>query len=202
MQAFNWQLSETVKNVRKYKHNEFLFSRVFKCLMNKFHIYDVYIADMILSQLKEIPQPIYHVITLKEADNFYMKAETMFSTLKMLGYTDVKLDLKHITDFDLEFSFVKSIKYVSPITQDLVRDLCKHFNRNVKDKWTIINSYLKYASPNSMIDKVEYIQLMYNYKRYDLFIGHCLRNLSLSVEETNLIMTWWERIKYSNKNCC
>jgi hypothetical protein len=170
--------------------------------MNKFHIYDVYIADMILSQLKEIPQPIYHVITLKEADNFYMKAETMFSTLKMLGYTDVKLDLKHITDFDLEFSFVKSIKYVSPITQDLVRDLCKHFNRNVKDKWTIINSYLKYASPNSMIDKVEYIQLMYNYKRYDLFIGHCLRNLSLSVEETNLIMTWWERIKYSNKNCC
>lgn len=202
MQAFNWQLSETVKNVRKYKHNEFLFSRVFKCLMNKFHIYDVYIADMILSQLKEIPQPIYHVITLKEPDNFYMKAETMFSTLKMLGYTDVKLDLKHITDFDLEFSFVKSIKYVSPITQDLVRDLCKHFNRNVKDKWTIINSYLKYASPNSMIDKVEYIQLMYNYKRYDLFIGHCLRNLSLSVEETNLIMTWWERIKYSNKNCC
>lgn len=202
MQAFNWQLCETVKNVRKYKHKQFLFLRAFKGLMNKFHIYDTYIADIILSQLKEIPIPKYHVITLKEPDNFYMKAETMFGRLKMLGYTDVKLPLKNLTDFELEFSFVKSVKYVSPETQAIVRDLYKHLKANkVKYKWLIIKSYLNHACPNSTIDSVDYINLLFNYKRYDLFIAHCLRNLSLSVEETNIIIAWWERMKYSNKNC-
>ena len=202
MMSFNWQLCETVKNVRKYKLKELLLLRAFKGLMNKFHIYDTYIADMILSQLKEIPQPIYHVITLKEADNFYMKAETMFGTLKNLGYTDVQLNLKGLTDFDLEFSFIKTVKYVNPATQVIVRDLYKHLTKkNVKNKWLIIKSYLNYACPNSTIDNIDYINLLFNHKRYDLFISHCLRNLSLSVEETNIIMSWWNRIKYSNKNC-
>lgn len=202
MQAFNWQLCETVKNVRKYKHKQFLFLRAFKGLMNKFHIYDTYIAELILSQLKEIPIPKYHTITLKEPDNFHMKAETMFGRLKMLGYTDIQLPLKNLTDFDLELSFVKSVKYVSPETQVIVRDLHKHLKANkVKYKWLIIKSYLNHASPNSTIDGLDYINLLFNYKRYDLFIGHCLRNLSLSVEETNIMITWWERMKYSNKNC-
>jgi len=201
MQAFNWQLCETVKNVRKYKHKEFLFLRVFKGLMNKFRIYDTYIADMILSHLKEIPIPKYHTITLKEPD-FYMKAVTIFGALKNLGYTDVQLPLKGLTDFDLEFSFVKSIKYVSPSIQVIVRDLYKHLKtNNVKYKWMVIKSYLDFASPNSTIDKVDYINLLFTYKRYDLFISHCLRNVSLSVEETNIIISWWDRIKYSNKNC-
>ena len=202
MQSFNWQLCETVKNVRKYKHKEFLLLRALKGLMHKFHIYDTYIADMILSQLKEIPIPKYHVITLKEPDNFYMKAETMFGRLAVLGYTDVKLPLKELTDFDLEISFVKSVKYVSPDTQVIVRELYKQMTKkNVKYKWMVIKSYLNHACPNSTIDSVDYINLLFIYKRYDLFIAHCLRNLSLSVEETNIIIAWWERIKYSNKNC-
>jgi hypothetical protein len=201
MQSFNWQLCETVKNVRKYKQKELLFLRAFKGVMNKFHIYDTYIADMILAHTKEISIPKYHTISLKEPD-FHMKAETMFGNLKRLGYTDVQLPLKGITDFDMEFSFVKSVKYVSPDTQVIVRDLYKHLKaNNVKYKWLVIKSYLNYASPNSTIDKVDYINLLFTYKRYDLFISHCLRNVSLSVEETNIIITWWERIKYSNKNC-
>jgi len=188
MQSFNWQLSETVKNVRKH----YLFLDVFKQVMNKFRIYDTFIGDMILKNIVPIPQ--YYTLTLGES-NYHLKAQLLFSRLKMLGYTDVNIPA--FTDFEIEMSFVKSIKYISPELSDKMGHLYKAIK---KDKWRIIASHIKHELPNSTLETCDFIGFMNKYKKHELYFGHCLRYANLSLEENTLLVAWWERIKHSNIN--
>ena len=65
MQSFNWQLSETVNNVRKH----YLFLHVFKQVMNKFHIYDSFIGDIILQNIVNVPRYYARGIQLSFEDS-------------------------------------------------------------------------------------------------------------------------------------
>jgi hypothetical protein len=189
MQSFNWQLSETVKNVRKYH----LFLDVFKQVMNKFHIYDTFIVDMILQKII-VPVPRYYALTLGES-NYHLKAQLLFSRLKMLGYTDV--NIPSFTDFEIEMSFVKSIKYITPELTEQMHHLYKAIK---KDKWRIIASHIKYESPHSTLQSYDFIGFMNKYKKHELYFIHCLKYTNLSLEENTLLVAWWDRIKHSNKN--
>lgn len=197
MQSFNWQLSETVKNIRNYKKKEFNLLLVFKQLMNKFRVYDTYIGDIILSQIKEPYIHRYYNIELTEP-NYHLKIQVLFSRLKMLGYSDVKFPA--FTDYEIEISFIKSVKYVGPELYEKMRHLYEILSKKgVKYKWKVIASYIKQYSPNA-IETCDFINLMYNYKKNELYLGHCLRNANLSIEENNLLVAWWERVKHSNVN--
>lgn len=198
MQAFNWQLYETVKNIRKYKHKQYMFLRTFKRLMDKFHIYDPYIGDLILSQLKDTPIRKYYMITLKEP-NYHFKIQTILGNLKRIGYTDVQL--LPLTDFEIEMSFVKSVRYISHEVYKLSYDMYEVLTRrNIKYKWKIISSHIKHLLPNSTMEDCDFINLLYKYKKNELYLGYCLRKFNLSIEENNLMISWWERIKYSDRN--
>jgi hypothetical protein len=194
MQSFNWQLSETVKNVRKH----YLFLHVFKQVMNKFRIYDAFIGDMILQKVIT-PVPRYYSLTLGES-NYHLKAQLLFSRLKMLGYTDVNIPA--FTDFEIEMSFVKSVRYISPELSEKMEHLYKAINKCElnKNKWKIIASYIKHESPNSTLESSDFIDFMNKYKKHELYFIHCLRHTNLSLEENTLLVAWWDRIKHSNKN--
>lgn len=193
--SFNWQLSETVKNIRKYKHDKFLFLHTFKQVLNKFRVYDPFIGDMILPFIKDVPVPRYYQINLKKP-NYHLKIQILFSNLKHLGYSEVQLP--HFTDFEIEMSFIKSVKYVSPELYVQMRHLYDKLT-NIPYKWNIIASYIKHYSPNA-IETCDFINLMYNYRKHELYLGHCLRSLNLSMEEHNLLIAWWERVKHSSIN--
>jgi hypothetical protein len=199
MQSFNWQLSETVKNIRKYKHKHFVFSRLFNVLMNKFHIYEPFLRSMILISLEEVQLPRYYVITLKES-NYRLKMDILLNNLKMLGYTDIKMNLR-LSDFEIEMSFIRSVRFISPYLYELCRDLYEVLSKkNVKYKWMILSSYIRHISPNSTIDGCNAIKNLCHYKKDELYLSHCLRSNNISLEETSLLVGWWERIKHSQKN--
>jgi hypothetical protein len=66
-------------------------------------------------------------------------------------------------------------------------------------KWKIIASYIKHYSPNA-VETCDFINLMYNYRKHELYLSHCIRCVNLSMEENNLLVAWWDRVKHSNKN--
>ena len=124
--SFNWQLSETVKNIRKYKHKQHLFLHAFKQVLNKFHVYDPFIGDMILPFIKDTPVPRYYQMNLKNYE-YHLKIQILFSNLKNLGYSDIQLP--HFTDFEIEMSFIKSVKYVSPELYEQMRYLYENLSK-------------------------------------------------------------------------
>ena len=195
--SFNWQLSETVKNIRKYKHKQHLFLHAFKQVLNKFHVYDPFIGDMILPFIKDVPVPRYYQMNLKNYA-YHLKIQILFSNLKNLGYSDIQLP--HFTDFEIEMSFIKSVKYVSPELYEQMRYLYENLSKmHITYKWKIIASYIKHYSPNA-VETCDFINLMYKYRKHELYLGHCIRSTNLSMEENNLLVAWWDRVKHSNKN--
>jgi hypothetical protein len=118
----------------------------------------------------------------------------------MLGYTDVNIPA--FTDFEIEMSFVKSVRYISPELSEKMEHLYKAINKCElnKNKWKIIASYIKHESPNSTLESSDFIDFMNKYKKHQLYFIHCLRHTNLSLEENTLLVAWWDRIKHSNKN--
>ena len=130
--------------------------------------------------------------------NYHLKLQVLLSNLKMLGYSDVKFPA--FTDYEIEMSFIKSVKYVSPELYEKMRHLYEILSKKgVKYKWKVIASYINNYSPN-VFETCDFINLMYNYRKHELYLGHCLRSANLSIEEHNLLVSWWERVKHSNIN--
>jgi len=194
--AYHWQLEETVKNIRRYKCKEGYRNYILDKILDQNRMYDGYVRGEILEYITiEVPH-IFWTNTPLPPDNYscFMKFEIMFGRLKDLGYSDIIPDLKSLTDFDVEISYVNSIFQMNKEMCEFSRHL--HSVLKVKNKWRVILSHVVDINYYTL---QEFLCVFPKMTRMDLYYHYSMRFLNISLEEVILFRYWWSRIKYSNK---